>query len=185
MPLANSTGGDASLRTNPILHGREGVDNQRQDPNDELQDTKTSPTAPGDTMESEEHPMHDNDVPPINPVSSSHNKLIVEGIAGRGLAYCVVLPSRIEGVHTEENAPVPTLENISTLNAALVGIQEDATHLTPPSQPQWLFRTPTDVPQTSYILPPMHPTPVGPDPSPHVQAPNTMENDDELLIVFT
>ena len=37
LPLANSTGGDTSLRTNPILHGREGVGNQGQDPNDEHQ----------------------------------------------------------------------------------------------------------------------------------------------------
>jgi hypothetical protein len=65
---ANSIGGDASLSTNPILHGRQEVDNQTQDPNDELQDTGTSPTAPGDTMASEERPMHDNDVPPTNPV---------------------------------------------------------------------------------------------------------------------
>jgi hypothetical protein len=31
---ANSTGGDASLSTNPILHGGQEVDNQTQDPND-------------------------------------------------------------------------------------------------------------------------------------------------------
>jgi hypothetical protein len=33
---ANSTGGDASLSTNPILHGGQEVDNQIQDSNDEL-----------------------------------------------------------------------------------------------------------------------------------------------------
>jgi hypothetical protein len=33
---ANSTGGDASLSTNSILHGEQEVDNQTQDPNDEL-----------------------------------------------------------------------------------------------------------------------------------------------------
>ena len=80
--------------------------------------------------------MHDNDVPPINLVFLSHNEFIVQIIAGGGPAYCVVLPSGIEGVDTEENALVPTLENISTLNATLVGIQEDATHLMPPSQPR-------------------------------------------------
>jgi hypothetical protein len=73
----NSTSGDASLSTNPILHGRQEVDNQTQDPNDELQDIETSPTAPGDMMASEERPMHDSDVPPIKPVSPSRNKLIV------------------------------------------------------------------------------------------------------------
>jgi hypothetical protein len=73
----NSTSGDASLSTNPILHGRQEVDNQTQDPNDELQDTGTSPTAVGDTMAFEEHPMHDNDVLPINPVSPSRNELLV------------------------------------------------------------------------------------------------------------
>ena len=77
LPPTNSTSGDASLRTNPTLHGRQGVDNQIQDPNDELQDTETSPTAPGDMMASEERPLHDNVVPPINPVSPSRNEVIV------------------------------------------------------------------------------------------------------------
>jgi hypothetical protein len=54
---ANSIGGDASLSTNPILHGGQEVDNQTQDPNDELQDTGTSPTASSDMMASEERPM--------------------------------------------------------------------------------------------------------------------------------
>jgi hypothetical protein len=185
LPPVTSTGDDASLRTNPILYGREGVDNQGQDPNDELQDTGTSPTAPGDTMPSEEHPMHDNDVPPINLVTPSRNEFIVQGIAGGGPAHRVLLPRGIEGVHTEENAPVPTLENISTLHAIHVGIQEDATHPTPPSQPRRLFRTPADVPRTSTcILPPMNPTLVGLDPSPHVLASDIMASDDEIPICF-
>jgi hypothetical protein len=71
LPLANSIGGDASLSTNHILHGGQEVDNETQDPNDELQDTGTSPTAPGDTMASKERPMRDNDVPHINQVSPS------------------------------------------------------------------------------------------------------------------
>jgi hypothetical protein len=50
LPLANSIGDDASLSTNLILHGGQEVDNQTQDPNDELQDTRTSPTAPCDMM---------------------------------------------------------------------------------------------------------------------------------------
>jgi hypothetical protein len=74
---ANSTSGDASLNTNPILHGRQEVDNQTQDSNNELQDIGTSPTAPGDTMAFEERPMHDNDVLPINPVSPSRSELLV------------------------------------------------------------------------------------------------------------
>jgi hypothetical protein len=112
------------------------VDNQTQDPNDELQDTGTSPTVPGDTMASEERPMHDNNVPPTNPVSPSRNELLVQGTDGGGPAHCVVLPSGIDGIDTEGNAPVPTLENINTLNAAHVGIQEVATHPMPPSQPR-------------------------------------------------
>jgi hypothetical protein len=74
---ANSTSGNASLSTNPILHGGQEVDNQTQDPNDELQDIRTSPTALGDTMASEERPMHDNNVPPTNPISPSCNELLV------------------------------------------------------------------------------------------------------------
>ena len=97
------------------------MDNQTQDPNDELQDTGTSPIALDDMMASKECPMHDNDVPPINLVSSSHNELIVKGIDGGGPTHCVVLPSRTDGVDTEGNAPVPTLENINMLNAVLVG----------------------------------------------------------------
>jgi hypothetical protein len=147
LPPANSTGGDASLSTNPILHGGQEVDNQTQDPNDELQDTGTSPTAPGDTMASKEHPMHDNDVPPINPISPSRNELLVQGTDGGGPTHCVVLPSGIDGVDTEGNAPVPTLENINMLNAAPVGIQEVAIHPMPPSQPQQLFKSPTSVPR--------------------------------------
>jgi hypothetical protein len=82
--LANSTGGDTSLSTNPILHGGQEVDNQIQDPIDELQDTGTSPTTLGDTMASKERPMYDNDVPPTNSVSPSHNELLVQGTDGGG-----------------------------------------------------------------------------------------------------
>jgi hypothetical protein len=167
LPLANSIGGDASLSTNPILHGGQQVDNQTQVPNDELQDTKTSPTIPGETMASEECPMHDNDAPPINQASLLHNERLVQSTDDRGLAHCVVLPSKINGVDTEGIAPVPTVENINTLNAAPVGIQEVATHPMPPSQPQQLFKSPANVLQRSvYIQPPMHPTLVVQDPSP-------------------
>jgi hypothetical protein len=77
--------------------------------------------------------MHDNDVPPIKPVSPSRNALIVQGTDGGGPIHCVVLSSGIDGVDTEENAPVPTLENINTFNAAPIDIQEVATHPMPPS----------------------------------------------------
>jgi hypothetical protein len=181
--LANSTGGDASLSTNPILHGGQEVDNQTQDPNDELQDIGTSPTAPGDTMASEERPMHDNDVPPIYPVSHSRNELLVQGIDGGGRAHCVVLPSGIDGVDTKGNAPVRTLENIHTLNTAPVGIQEVATHPMPPSQPRQLFKSPASVPRRPVcIQPPMHPTLVAPDPSPRVRAYNIAKSEDDLLL---
>jgi hypothetical protein len=158
------------------------VDNQTQDPNDELQDTGTSPTVLDDTMASEERPMHDNDVPPINSVSPSCNELLIQGTDGGGPAHCVVLPSGIDGVDTEGNAPVSTLENINTLNIAPVGIQEVATHLMPPSQPRRLFKSPTSVPRRPVcIQPPMHPTLVVPDPSPCIRASNTVQSGDELL----
>jgi hypothetical protein len=181
--LANSTSGDASLNTNPILHGGQEVDNQTQDPNDEFQGTETSPTALGDAMASEERPMHDNDVPPINPVSPSCNELLVQGTDGGGPVHCVVLLSRIDGIDTEGNAPVPTLENINTLNAAPVGIQEVATHPMPPSQPRQLFKSPASVPRRPVcIQPPMHPMLVVPDPSPRIRASDTMQSGDELLL---
>ena len=104
------------------MHGRQEVDNQIQDPNDELQDTGTSSTAPDDMMASEERPMHDIDVPSINTIFPSCNELIVQGTDGRGPAHCVVLLSGIDGIDTKENVVVPTLENINTLNAAPVGI---------------------------------------------------------------
>jgi hypothetical protein len=95
----------------------------------------------------------------------------------------VVLPSGIDGVDTEGNAPVPTLENINTLNAAPVGIQEVATHLMPPSQLWQLFKSPANVPQRSVcIQPPMHPTLVVPDPSPPFRASDTAESKDELIL---
>jgi hypothetical protein len=111
------------------------VDNQTQVPNDELQDTRTSPTTLDDTMASKEHPMHDNDVPPINRASLLHNEHLVQSTDDRGPTHCVVLPSGIDGVDTEGNVVVPSMENINTLNADLVGIQEVATHPMPPSQP--------------------------------------------------
>jgi hypothetical protein len=126
---ANSIGGDASLSTNLILHGGQEVDNQTQDPNHEFQDTGTSPTASGDMMASEERPMHDNDVPPTNPVSPSRNELLIQGTDGGGPPHCVLLPSGIDGVDTEGNAPVPTLEIINMLNTAPFDIQEVATKL--------------------------------------------------------
>jgi hypothetical protein len=185
LPPANSIGGDASLSTNPILHGGQEVDNQIQDPNDELQDTGTSPTAPSDPIASEERPMHDNDVPPINLVSPPppHNELLVQGTDGGGPAHCMVLPSGIDGVDTKENAPVPTLENINMLNATPIGIQEVATHPMPPSQPRQLFKSPASVPRRSVcIQPPMHPMLVVPNPSPHVRASNTVQSEDELFL---
>jgi hypothetical protein len=91
--------------------------------------------------------MHDNDVPPINPVSHSRNELLVQGTDGGGPTHCVLLPGGIDGVDTEGNAPVPTLENINTLNAAPVGIQEVATHPMPPSQPGQLFKSLASVPR--------------------------------------
>ena len=188
MPPVNSTDGDASLRTNPTLYGTQGVHNQTEDRNDELQDTGTSPSALGDTMASEEGRMHDNDVPPINPMFPSCNEPIVQGIHVGSPAHCVVPPSRIDGVDMEGNASVPTLENIHTLNAAPVNIQEVATHPRPPSspsQPRRLFKAPADVPQTSMCIPsPMHPIPIRPDPSSHVQVPDTMESDDDILLCF-
>jgi hypothetical protein len=182
---ANSTGGDASLSTNPILHGRQEVDIQTQDPNDELQDTGTSPTASGDMMASEERPMHDNDVPPTNPVSPSPNELLIQGTDGGGPAHCVLLPSGIDGVDTEGNAPVPTLEIINMLNAAPVGIQEVATHPMPPSQPRKLFKSPESVPRRPVcIQPPMHPTLVAPNPSPCIRASDTTESEDDLVLAY-
>ena len=66
--------------------------------------------------------MYDNDVPPINLVSSSYNKVIIQGANGGGPTHYVVLPSRIDGVDTEGNVLVPTLENINMLNIAPVNI---------------------------------------------------------------
>jgi hypothetical protein len=152
LPPANSIGGDASLSTNPILHGGQEVDNQTQDPNDEVQDTGTSPTVPGHTMASEERPMHDNDVPPINQASPLHNERLIQDTDGRGPVHCVVLPSGIDGIDTEGNALVPTVENINMLNASLVGIQEVATHPMPPSQPRQLFNSPASVPRRSVCI---------------------------------
>jgi hypothetical protein len=95
----------------------------------------------------------------------------------------VVLPSGIDGVDTEGNAPIPTLENINTLNATPVGIQEVATHPMPPSQPRQLFKSPASVPRRSVcIQPPMHPILVALDPSPHVRASDTVQSEDELLL---
>jgi hypothetical protein len=159
------------------------VDNQTQDPNDEFQDTGTSAIVPGNTMASEERPMHDNDVPLINQASSLHNERLVQGTDGRNLAHCVVFPSGIDRVDTEGNAPVPTVENINTFNAAPVGIQEVATHPMPSSQVRQLFKSPENVPQRPVcIQPPMHPTLVVLDPSPRVRASDIVQSEDDLLI---
>jgi hypothetical protein len=97
-------------------------------------------------------------------------------------AHCVVLPSEIDGVDTEGNAPVPTIENINTLNAAPVGIQEVATHPMLPSQPRQLFKSTTNVPQRPVCIQlPMHPTLIVPDTSPPLRTSNTVQSDDELL----
>jgi hypothetical protein len=127
--------------------------------------------------------MHDNDVPPTNPVSPSCNELLVQGTDGGGPTHCVLLPSGIDGVDTEGNALVPTLEIISILNAAPVGIQEVATNPMPPSQLRQLFKSPACVPRRPvYIQLPMHPTLVAPDPSPCVQASDTVESEDDLVL---
>jgi hypothetical protein len=95
----------------------------------------------------------------------------------------VLLPSGIDGIDTEGNAPVPTLEKINMLNAASVGIQEVATHPMPPSQPRQLFKSPASVPRRPVcIQPPMHPTIVAPNPSPCVRAFDTAESEDDLIL---
>jgi hypothetical protein len=168
---------------NPILHGGQEADNQIQDPNDELQDIGTSPTAPGDMTAFEERPMHDNGVPLINQASSLRNEHPVQGTDGRGPAHCVVPPNGIDGIGTEGNAPVPTVENINTFNAALVDVQEVATHPMPPSQPRQLFKSLANVPQRPVCIePPMHPTLVAPDPSPRVRATDVVQSDDEIFL---
>jgi hypothetical protein len=95
----------------------------------------------------------------------------------------VLLPSGIDGVDTEGNAPVPTLEIINMLNTILVGIQEVATNPMPPSQPRQLFKSPASVPRRPVcIQPPMHPTLVAPDPSPRIRASDTAESEDDLVL---
>jgi hypothetical protein len=136
-------------------------------------------------MASEERPIHDNDVPPTNPVSPSRNELLVQGTDGGGPTHCVLLPSGIDGVDTEGNAPVPTLEIINMLDAAPVGIQEVSTNPMPPFQPRQLFKSPACVPRRPVcIQPPMHPTLVAPDPSPCVQASDTVESEDDLILAY-
>jgi hypothetical protein len=127
--------------------------------------------------------MHDNDVPPTNRVSPSRNELLVQGTDGGGPPHCVLLPSGIDGVGTEGNAPVPTLEIINMLNAAPLSIQEVATNPMPPFQPRQLFKSPASVPRRPVcIQPPMHPTLVAPDPSPRVRASDTTESEDDLVL---
>jgi hypothetical protein len=115
------------------------VENQTQVPNDEFQDTGTSPTAPGETVASEKCLMLDNDALPINRASSCHNERLVQSIDDRGPIHCVVLLSGIDGIDTKGSAPVPGVENINMLDAALVSIREVAIHPMPPSQPRKLF----------------------------------------------
>jgi hypothetical protein len=126
--------------------------------------------------------MHDNDVPPTNPVSPSRNEFLVQGTDGGGPPHCVLLPSGIDGVDTEGNAPVPTLEINNMLNAAPFGIQEGATNPMPPSQLRQLFKSSVSVPRRPVcIQPPMHPTLVAPDPSPCVRASDIAESEDDLV----
>jgi hypothetical protein len=95
----------------------------------------------------------------------------------------MLLPSGIDGVDTEGNAPVPTLEIINMLNTAPVGIQEVATNPMPPSQPRQLFKSPASVPRrTVCIQPLMHPTLVALDPFPCVRASDTTESEDDLVL---
>ena len=113
--------------------------------------------------------MHDNDVLPINPVSPSRNELFIQGTNSGGPTNSMVLPRKIDGIDTERNAPIPTLENIYTLNIAPIGIREVATHLMPPSQPQQLLKSPISVPQRPVCTqPPIHPTLIVPNLSPHI-----------------
>jgi hypothetical protein len=75
------------------------------------------------------------------------------------------------------------MENINTLNAAPVGIQEVAAHPMPPSQPRQLFKSPANVPQRSVcIQPSMHPMLVVLDPSPSVRASDTIQSEDDLVL---
>jgi hypothetical protein len=118
------------------LHGGQEVENKIEVPNEELQDTRTSPAAPGKTVASEERSVPDNDAPPTNPASALHNECPVQTIDDRGPAHCVVLPSKIDGVDTEGNATITGVENIDRLDPPLVGVQEVATHPVASSLPR-------------------------------------------------
>ena len=63
-----------------------------------------------------------------------------------------------------------------------MGIQEVATYLMPPFQPQQLFKSPTNVPQRLVcIQPPVHPTLIVPNPFPRIRASDTAESEDKLV----
>jgi hypothetical protein len=74
------------------------------------------------------------------------------------------------------------VENINTLDAAPISVQEVATHLMPPSQPRQLFKSLANVPQRLVCIQPlMDATLVVPYPSPLVGASDTTASDDELF----
>jgi hypothetical protein len=56
------------------MHGGQEVENETKVPNEELQYTRTSPTALDKTGASEERLVPDNDAPPTNPASIFHNE---------------------------------------------------------------------------------------------------------------
>jgi hypothetical protein len=76
-----------------------------------------------------------------------------------------VLPSRIDGINTERNAPVGSLGKINTLDPPPLDVEEVATHPVAPSVPRQLIKSPANVlPRAVSIQPPMDTTFIVPDP---------------------
>jgi hypothetical protein len=102
------------LNSDDILYGGQEVERNKHVPTEHLEDMGTSSAAPNEVVASEERHVVEDDVLSTNPTSSLYNQRHVQSGKNRAPAYYDVIPSGMDGIYAEVNAPIPGVGSINT-----------------------------------------------------------------------
>jgi hypothetical protein len=93
-----------------------------------------------------------------------------------------MLSSRMDGVHSEGSASIPSVESINTHDPRPTSLQEVFTHPVASYLTRQLFKLPAIVPTRPVCIQPSKgPTFFAPNSSPSAEASKTVASDDEFL----
>jgi hypothetical protein len=103
------------------LHGEQRVQKDKHVPIEDLEGTGTSLATPDKVMASEEY-----HVVPTNSSSPFHNQFHIQSGENKTPAHYNVLPSGMDGIHAEVNAPVLGVGSINAHDPPRASLQEVA-----------------------------------------------------------